>query len=226
MNSKNSDIMQELNHHGKALKQKYYSTLSDTYDLKVNTLGGNTARAFHFGTCYTKYQPSSIYKYWLHHKYLGNSNTIKLLKQGTDFEVIHSQAVEKLQRFWMRTEPEIEKMDYYYFAKMIDLFFKAIPRWNELTKRRKEWFFKRVHVPIDQYSLQVLNEYHPDYNIGKQSMNFIGNDKKRYMQVQADIRQLIKPFPPLLFDLFAWDHLRIQQSRDNAKFELIPHKKK
>src|SRR5688500_9433914 len=163
MNHNTPDIKLELREHEVSLKQKYFSFTVDTYTLKTDTLRGNTARAFIQGKCYKKYQPTSIFRHWLHHHYFGNQSIIELLNEGRDYEMIHTDAVKRIQKFWIKIEPDVKNMYYYYFTKMIDLLFKSIPRWEELSQNRRLWFFERVHVPIDKYSLIILDNYHPEY---------------------------------------------------------------
>ena len=216
------DIKHELHLHGETLKRNYFAIPMDTFAIETRTFGGNTARAFQIGRCYNNYTPSSIFKNWVHHDYIGNPKIVEMLKEDTDFFEIHSQAIQGLRNRWHKLEPKATGIVYYHFAKMVDLLFKSIPRWSELEPKRQEWFFQRVHVPIDKYSLRVLTEVHSGYDIPNPSMNYIGDSKERYDKVQADISEMIAPFPPMLFDLYAWDHRRRDQLRIDEKFELIP----
>lgn len=56
-------------------------------------------------------------------------------------------------------------------------------------------------------------------------MNYIGNDKKLYDEIQAEIRALMKPYPPLLFDLLAWNTERKLIMRKNKPYQLKVSKK-
>lgn len=220
MRTNHNPIIEELSKHAESLKKNYFSILRSTIYIKTRTLGGNTARAYKKGKCYNNYTPSSLVKYWLHHHYLGSPETIRQLKTGRDFEAIHYDAVQGLESFWGEKEPNAAGMELYHFTKIIDLFFKSIPLWAELDEKRREWFFQKAHVPIDKYSLLILKEFHPEYDIPSPSMNYVGNSRDRYEKIQKDIREMIAPFPPLLFDLYAWDYRRSRQLEREEDFAL------
>ena len=224
MKNTQTDIREELKKLESILRRHYFSRTIDLFEIKIGAMRGNTARAFKQGKCYNNYKPTSILKNWLHYHYFGDPATFQNLKSGSDFEAIHEHAVDGLKDFWTKIEPNAPGIEYYHFAKMIDLLFKSIPRWDELSSERQEWFFQRVHVPIDKYSLMILREFHPNYTIPSPSMNYV-EDKAHYIAIQKDIRELIAPFPPLLFDLYAWDHRRKEQLRIDEQFELIPASK-
>lgn len=213
------DIIEEIKKVEGTLRSNYFAIQKSRFEIKTGAIRGNTARALKKGKCYNNYTPTSILKHWLHHNYFGNPDNLRLLKEGTDFELMHQQVLDGLQTFWNKTEPEAKGIEFYHFAKMIDLLFKSIPRWDELSKERQEWFFQRVHVPIDKYSLMILREFHPGYDIPNPSMNYV-EGKAHYDRIQNDIRDMIAPFPPLLFDLYAWNYRRLQQMELEGDFEL------
>ncbi len=220
MTTNQNPIIEELSKHAESLKKDYFAVLRSTFYVKTRTLGGNTARAYKKGKCYDNYAPSSLVKHWLHHQFFGSPDTVRQLKTGMDFEAIHYGAVNSLENFWREKEPEATGMEFYHFTKIIDLMFKSITLWTELDEKRREWFFQNAHVPIDKYSLLILKEFHPEYDIPSPSMNYVGNSRPLYEKIQKDIREMIAPFPPLLFDLYAWNYRRSRQLEQEEDFAL------
>jgi len=220
MNSNALEIKQELETHQEFLKANFFAVLWDIFAVKVDTMRGNTARAYKRGKCYQNHTPTSIFKHWLHNYFFNDAETLRQLEEGTNFELIHASAVDGLKRFWEEKEAGIEGMAYYHYAKLIDLLFKSVARWDKLSEERRLWFFEHVNVPLDKYSLLILREFNPNYHIPAPSMNFV-KDKEHYDKIQKDIREMIAPFSPLLFDLYAWDYRRRNQIISEEKFELI-----
>jgi hypothetical protein len=227
--SEKKDIRQELAQLEGELKSRFFATTTDTFTLKAHTMWSNTARAYrqegNTPGCYLRYTPTSIFRNWLHYHYFQDTGTQKQLTKKHDFEKIHATAVTGLERFWKETEPDVTGLRYFHFSKLIDLLFKSIPRWDELKKDRQAWFFNNVHVPLDKYSLLALREYAPMETVRELSLKSnpsMSNIESpgHYQEIQKAIRELIAPFPPLLFDLFAWDHLRKLQREMEATFEL------
>jgi hypothetical protein len=146
---------------------------------------------------------------------------MKEIQEGTDFEKIHTEAIQSLRQFWQSVEPDVkDKMQFYHFAKLADLLFKSISRWEDLSPERREWFFNHAKVPLDKYSLAVLGEFNPDFYERAPSMNNIKNEA-HYYEVQEAIKTMISPFPPMLFDLYAWDFRRLQQRIKEENYELV-----
>lgn len=130
MKTEKPSIKEELTKYQKSLEKDFFTNPLSTYAVKVDTFGGNTARAYRKQEgkpgCYLKYTPTSIFRHWVHKFYLGNSQTLKLLNDGTSFQTIHSEAVESLEAFWRETEPKAEGLKFFHFTKVIDLLFKSI----------------------------------------------------------------------------------------------------
>lgn len=227
------DIQQELAELENTLKSNYFVEPKDTFFLKVGTMRGNTARAYRKEGekpgCYLIYTPTSIFRNWLHNHYLHDAATLNLLAEGMDFAEIHTSAVEGLERFWKEKEPDVTGLRYFHFSKLIDLLFKSIPLWDELDEKRREWFFNNANVPLDKYSLLALIEYAPKETVRalrlkpNPSMGDV-EDKKHYLEIQQTIKSLVGSYPPLLFDLFAWNHLRMKNRKMEESFELIKAK--
>lgn len=217
----NTSIKNELETHVQQLKAQFYSKLLDTYEVKNHTMSGNTARAYEKGKCYNNYAPKSIFKHWVHHKFLGDDLVLKDIQEGADFEKIHLSAIQSLRHFWLSVEPGVkDQIQFYHFSKLVDLLFKSISRWEDLPAERREWFFNHAKVPLDKYSLAVLGEFNPKYYTRTPSMNNIKNEA-HYYEVQEVIKNMISPFPPMLFDLYAWDFRRRQQIIREENYELI-----
>ncbi len=200
-----SDLYKKLSQIEKGLKKKFLSDLKNDYELKTKVLGGNTARAYSGNQEYT---PSSMVKNWLHSVYLKEgSPTLNSLLIGNDFDKIHKEALVSLKKYWKKWEPDVMDMEFYRFAKIIDLFFKSVTRWSRLSEARRNWFFNHAYVPLDKYSLIALELHHPDFKAKKKSMGNIENEN-HYKKIQGMIKELVTPYSPLLFDLYAWDYLR------------------
>lgn len=223
------DIKSELEKNQIRLRNNFFATQTDTYSIKVGTMWVNTARAYTREKCYINYIPTSIFKHWLHHKYFGDADTLRQLQTGTNFGTIHASAIDGLKSFWNEKEPDVKGMEYYHFAKLIDLLFKSVTRWKDLPKIRQEWYFANVNVPLDKYSLIALKECVSDETIRElrlkrnPSMGDV-ESSVHYQEIQSAIKTLIAPFPPLLFDLYAWDYLRRTRIAGEEKFELIKAK--
>lgn len=220
----NESITEILKEKGDELKRNFFLELLDDYAVK-HSLNSDTARAFHRKKCYNNFKPTSIFKNWAHN-YLTKENGIKNILISNDFKALHTDCIDRLRKRWFALEPEVKnEMPYYLFPKMIDLFFKRVLRWNEIPNKRREWLFSNVHVPIDKYAILALSKFHPDYNENKPSMRFVQGEN-HYFKIQADIAELVAPYPPIMFDIYAYDYLRLETIRKEETYELEEAEKK
>lgn len=215
------DIQVELKRQEIFLKQRFFALLSDEFTIKTKTLGGNTVRAFSKPKCYEIYTPTSIFKHWVHFRFFGNPRFRELVFEEHDFEKIHCETLQDLKGYWFDVEKSVSTtMSFYFFGKMTDLLFKSITKWDKLNETRREWFFENAHAPLDKYSLDLLNRSTSKMHFPNPSMNIVENEV-HYREIQLEIRQLVSPFSPLLFDLLAWDYLRQRTLEAAEKFELV-----
>ena len=226
MSTKNQELKKQLALKSDQLKRTFYQDMLSTTDVKLKTLQGDTARAMHRGMCYNIYKPSSIFKNWVHNEFFESKDFQDMLLNEKNFEKLHSSTLNSLRSHWFTVEPDVEdSMPDYLFYKMIDLLFKSISRWEKLENNRRDWYFLNVNVPLDKYSLKCLSKYHDSFTVKNPRMGFIKN-AEMYDDVQRMIKELIAPHPPLLFDLFAWDHERVKDNANKVSFALVKAKTK
>lgn len=208
------------------LKRSFFEDKLSTKDVKLITLQGDTARAMHREVSYREHKPSSIFKNWVHFKFFEDNYFQKAILDEGNFENIHQESLDSLRRHWFEIEPAVKTtMPIHLFYKMIDLLMKSICRWTDLNSNRREWFFKNAHVPLDKYSLKALSKYHDDYVIKHPTMGYV-KSADLYFKIQKDIKELVDPHPPLLFDLFAWDHEKGKEKQKPVSFDLVKAKRK
>jgi|JI10StandDraft_1071094.scaffolds.fasta_scaffold759982_1 hypothetical protein len=209
-----NNLYEELLNKRKQLEKKYYSKNFDTHSLVEYSVGTSTIRAFRKNKGYVKkYQPLSIYRVWAVN-YLDDTKNKNRINSIKDFQKLRNQALENLMKYWKDIDES--KPEFYLFNKLIDLLFKCLPLWDSLENNKKKWIYNNTNVPLDKYSLELLNKYIPDLKIKKPiSMNSVTN-KAVYDYLQLEIKKLCKDLPVILFDLYAWDRPH--------SFKLIPLK--
>lgn len=178
-------LHEELNKLENDLKHKFFCKLRPLTTIKSSVLGSNTARSYRRDDTYKIHKPSSLVKNWLHTDFLADPKNLRALKEAAYFGPLHKAAFKSLKSYWERHEPDVKFMQFYHFAKIIDLFFKSIARWDELSQERRDWYLQNAHVPIDKWSLTVLKLSHPKYTkIKGLSMSHIGDDEAYYHEIQ------------------------------------------
>ena len=198
----------------KELESKYYSKSFDTHSLVEFSVGTSTIRAFRKSDKHVKkYQPLSLYRVWAL-GYLESNIFKEQINSQNNFEVFRLNALNNLMLYWKNTDGG--KPEFYKFNKLVDLLFKFLPLWDTdtLDKQKKEWIFKNTNVPLDKFSLELLDKYHTKIKIKKPiSMNSVTNEQS-YDTFQLAIKEVCGDLPVILFDLYAWDKPH--------EFKLIP----
>lgn len=209
-----TNISEKLHQEAKRLTSRYLELPLDSKTLIKNSVGSSTIRAFRANSGdYIKYKPLSIYRTWAQ-DFL-NENMINAVKARNHYSIIRNQALEILEKYWVSTDGG--KPKFYQFNKLLDLFFKFLPRWNELDSDSQLWLFNNAHVPLDTYSLKKLRENSTEIIIKPNATMSFVTDKKLYDDIQDEIKRLCGDYPPILFDLIAWDN----KENNNAPFKLI-----
>lgn len=181
-----------------------------TSKIIIASVGSNTIRAFRKSKGhYKKYKPLSIYQSWAQKYLKGNGN---LFANETDFEKIHNHAHRDLRNYWQTEDGG--KIDFYHVNKLIDLLFKFVPKWEELTGEKKSFYFNNIHVPLDKYSLALLSKIEGDYynKFPNPSMNLV--NEENYYSIQNEIKEICSNFSPILFDYLAWDESHNDNERE------------
>ena len=213
------EIVEAINKQKQVLIKQYKKHEFDTIDLILYCLESSTVRSFTYKKeYYKKYKPISIFRSWLF-KYL--KDEMDNIKNEKDFSKLHSKAFNSLKKYW--NSKDGGKPEDYKFYKLIDLFFKFLPRFRGLSEERSNWLFENANIPIDKFSLKSYTEYsNNSLDVPKNpSMKFV-EDSKKYRKIQTEIKKLVYPHPVLLFDLFAWEEGHVKPT----KFELEEYNKK
>jgi len=74
-------------------------------------------------------------------------------------------------------------------------------------------------VPIDKFSLNLLRKERPKFASDNKinpnaSMGWLKGREDKYLEVQKTIREICQGFPPIVFDLLAWDEARTFETID------------
>lgn len=201
------------------LKEIFFKQSLDKIAFIRYCVEKSTIRSFHSSKGYVKiYKPLSIFRVWAFN-FLSDNNNIDKLKARGNFIEIRKLALAGLKSYWTLTDGGTP--EFYHFNKLIDLFFKFLPLWNELDNKTKEWVFKNTNVPLDKFSLDLLRRWSSKSTILKGvSMNY--GDKTNYNKFQKEIKQICRNIPVIVFDLYAWE----TSHPPKEKFELIKLDKK
>ncbi|MCY7411199.1 MAG: hypothetical protein LH473_13080 [Chitinophagales bacterium] len=103
------------------------------------------------------------------------------------------------------------KLEDYKARKLIDLLFKFLPAWRELSKKNRKWFFQNANSPLDSFSLSLLKQSSskPEITSLIQEKPTMSTAKKDdcYSKFQKEIKFLMKNQrgSSILFDLLAWE---------------------
>ena len=120
--------------------------------------------------------------------------------------------VESLRKYWK--ENDKRELAIHQAWKLIDLLCKRFPCWADLSDNRRTWFLRNGHVPIDKFSLNLLRIAAPEFAKKVKikegvSMGWLkGENEKHYYPIQEKIRETCGHYPPLVFDLLAWNEER------------------
>lgn len=198
----------------KDLKETFYKQSFNKHGLVIYCVNNSTIRAFREKKGHVKkYQPLSIFRVWAYHL-LEDTKFLNALNDQKNFQLLRKKTLKDLKSYWQKEDGGTPP--FYLFNKLIDLFFKNLPLWNELGKETKEWIFKNTNVPLDKFSLKSLKEFNPTIKIPKTvSMNFV--NEGNYDNLQSEIKQICKDIPPIIFDLYAWD----ESHKIEKPFELV-----
>ena len=195
----------------------YYNSLRfiSAQHLISSAVSSTTFRAFRHDEQYLKYKPQSIFRVWAQ-DFLKDEILIKPSK--IKFEELHEYAYQDLYNFWKNNDEKQPK--FYQYNKLIDLLFKFLPRYINIEESIRDLIFKNANVPLDSFSLKKLRAYSTLNDIPKNSsMSYIEN-KKHYVSIQKEIKDLTYPYPPIFFDFLAWNFIHTKP------FELEETKKK
>jgi hypothetical protein len=205
---------QTLKENSSKLKELFFKHSFDKISLIIYCVDKSTIRSFHSSKGYVKkYKPLSIFRVWAYNQ-LSDFEFINKIKSKENFVEIRDIALKNLMDFWFFTDNG--NPEFYQFNKLIDLFFKCLPLWNELEQETKEWIFFNTNVPLDKFSLDLLRRWNDGLGITKNvSMNYIKEDN--YEMLQIEIKKICKDLPCIIFDLYAWD----ENHKPIEKFELI-----
>lgn len=175
-----------------------------------------------------KYQPLSMYRVWAQENLITDPVKKEMLFNATDFETIHQYFSDNLQQFWTTKDgSSLDKI--YKVYKIVDLFFKGVALWDELPTERRHFFLNNVHSPLDQFSLKFLkltSESLKNEIPENVSMNFIQNDKGKYVRYQSEIMRISKEhgITPYIFDEIAWQFGHSESKKDEL-YTLLDLKK-
>ena len=195
--------------------------LLSTDDIITKVVDVSTIRAYRDNKIY---QPLSMYKVWAQDSLIKVDEKKQLIFKENDFEKIHCYFSEDLQNFWKKNDgTELDKI--YKVYKIVDLFFKGITLWEELNKKRREFFFENVHSPLDQYSMKLLKNYSDSLKKeipNNVSMSLIQNDKEKYIRFQEEIKRISNEFniTSYIFDEIAWRVGHIETKKE-GEYKLI-----
>jgi hypothetical protein len=185
--------------------------------ISLFCIGGSTIRAFHKETTYKKHTPTSIFQSWVSKNLNGNLKNEMEKNRGDDngFLKFKDIYLRRLTKYWKSYCGCNYELKFYQKNKLIDLFFKFLTLWNELTVAQRQWLFKNINVPLDSLILKELRKHNNkkivrDLRISKS--NTIGMSwvkKENYQPIQNAIREIIGYSRPLIiFDLIVWHHDR------------------
>jgi len=205
---------QTLKENSSKLKENFFKHSFDKISLIIYCVDASTIRSFHSSKGYVKkYKPLSIFRVWAY-KQLSDIEFINKIDSKQNFVEIRGKAIKSLMDFWHTKDNG--NPEFYQFNKLIDLFFKCLPLWEELNMQTKEWIFSNTNVPLDKFSLDLLRQCNDGLGINKNvSMNYIKEDN--YNILQMEIKAICKDIPSIIFDLYAWD----ENHKPIKEFELI-----
>lgn len=81
-------------------------------------VASNTVRAMHYGKCYFKYSPISIYRNWMDTTFLSDDGMLKDIHEESDFKALHDTAIDSLKSFWFsKSQRSRERCHTIFFLK-------------------------------------------------------------------------------------------------------------
>jgi len=189
------------------IKEKVFTNLKEnpieTNEIVYKVVDTTTIRAFHYKKDYQNHQPLSIYRVWAYDK-LNEENS--LIFNCKNFEDIHTFYCNSFKSFWL--EKEEISLPIYKVNKIVDLFFKGVTLWKNISYERRKFFLENVHCPLDYFSLKYLKQKSTSLSNEIKdgvTMKFIEN-VEQYNRYQKEIKNISNEMgiTPYIFDEIAW----------------------
>ncbi len=196
--------------------------------LILHSVDKSTLRAFRHRDRDGKIQdykintPSSLFRTWAQDFLEGLQ---KHIADAEDFDQLHNMAFYSLRAHWSKHEEGSTPPDYKLY-KLIDLFFKFVPRWIELTAAQSKWVYQRSHAPVDKFSLLCYKRYSNNELRVRSNSSMRFAQEVGYHTIQNAFAALASPHPLILFDLLAWEEGHpVVEGDEEQPFELVRHGK-
>lgn len=144
------DMQEALRSHAKELEEKYFHKSLTSWDVVHSCVDKSTIRSFQERRGCTKiYKPLSIFRVWAY-DYLTNDTSCERIRKDKEFSMLREHAEKSLKKFWKNEDGGTPS--FYQFNKLIDLFFKALPRWQicqtgESNGYLGVYMFPWIHIP-------------------------------------------------------------------------------
>jgi hypothetical protein len=208
----NSDVEFErvLQSDSAALLKNYLAVPFDSIEAAViQSVAGNTFRAFRWRALGVQERPSNVYRQLVTQIFKDNWQRFAQTTSEEDYDRFVLESAQKVEQQFDGLVKVPGFMGFGRASKLFNLSCKAMLRFRGIKAEQREVLIRLAHVPWDSFTLQGIRLLEPPFNVpARQGMGWeVLNEATNYLILLKWIREKCYPlgFSPLHYEVAAWD---------------------
>ena len=202
------ELLRALREHGPRLMEQFFQPGPDLDDLIRRSVGGNTFRSFQN----LARQPSLVFREWAAARLSSSMSTMAAIADQGGYSRHMEDHARHLAKYWLAEGKK--PLKYGPGRKLLDLLFKGVVRYAQISDSDRARLIRFLHVPLDSFSLTAVRHCAASGEFGARvsipvsaKMGFVVS-AAQYNQLQQVMRGIgaAAGVAPVCIDLVAWDH--------------------
>jgi hypothetical protein len=175
----------------------------------VQSVAGNTFRAFHLRSLGVEQRPSAVYRQLVTQIFEENFQRFTQLACEEDYDRFILESARRVEQRFDEVAAVAGFMGFGRASKLFNLSCKAMLRYQGVTAEQRQVLARLAHVPWDSFTIQGIRHLNPPFAVPTgQGMGWdVLNDEQNYLRLLQWIRTKCYElgFFPIHYEVVAWD---------------------